>query len=72
MRMLETKKNKIEMMTFNGLITGINTVTEKVHELEDRATEIMKTKRNTQNGIRKEIKELKDNVKLCNTHNLNP
>lgn len=42
--MLETKNGKIEIMTFNGLISRVNKVTEIVRELEDRATEIMETK----------------------------
>ena len=60
-------------MTFNGLISRVNKVTEIVCELEDRETEIMETKTQiSKKESEKSIKELKDNVKLCNTQNLNP
>lgn len=63
--MLETKNSKIEMMTFSGFITGVNTATEIVHELEDRATEIMETKTQIlKKEPEKSIKELKDNYEI--------
>lgn len=63
--MLETKNSKIEMMTFNGFITGVNTATEIVHELEDRTTGIMETKTQIfKKESERSIKELEDNYEI--------